>query len=106
MDLGEPYDAGTEILVPVIGEELARVERLRDEHHTRRLEGYLSGRGGALGSEFRSVRTGESAWRIAKNEGMPIWVLASYNPSVDLDELRPGQQLMLPVLSDTVVDTH
>ena len=46
-----------------------------------------------------------SAWAVAqKGYGFPVWLLEAYNPSVDLDRLRPGQELMVPVLADIVVD--
>jgi LysM repeat protein len=70
-----------------------------------RVEGYLASRGGSVGTDFVKVRTGDSAWKIAQdNQGIPVWVLEAYNPSVDLDALRPGQELMVPVLADVVVD--
>jgi len=33
-------------------------------------------------------------------------LLETYNPSVELDRLRPGQQLMVPVIADIVVDAE
>jgi len=105
LDLDGEYPVGTEILLPVEGEALAEIEKNRDEHWQRRVDGYLASRGGAVSTEFYSVRTGDSAWSIARDKySMPIWVLEAYNPSLDLDRLRPGQELMVPVLADTVVD--
>ncbi|MBW1880801.1 MAG: LysM peptidoglycan-binding domain-containing protein [Deltaproteobacteria bacterium] len=105
LDLDGDYPVGTEILLPAEGEALAEIEVNRDEHWQRRVDGYLSSRGGAVSTEFYSIRTGDSAWGIARDKySMPIWVLEAYNPSVDLDRLRPGQELLVPVLADTVVD--
>jgi len=105
LDLSGNYAVGTEIFLPVTGEDLAQVTERRDQHRERKIEGYLNARGGALGSDFYTVATGDTAWSIAHSgQGIPIWVLDAYNPGVQLDRLVPGQQLMVPILSDTVVD--
>jgi hypothetical protein len=83
------------------------VEEGRERHRTARLDGYLAARGGTVATDFHAVRTGETAWSIARDmQGIPVWVLEAYNPSVDLDALRPGQSLMVPVLADIVVDAE
>lgn len=105
LELDGDYPVGTELLIAAEGEALAEIEQRRESHWTRRVEGYLASRGGAVSSEFYKVRTGDSAWTIARKQyGMPVWMLDAYNPSVDLDHLRPGQELMVPVLADIVVD--
>ncbi len=107
LDLGRPYMAGIEVRIPVEGQALAALEQARDAHHTKRAEGYLASRGGAIGAEFITVRTGDNATTIARDQqGLPLWLVETYNPSVDLDRLRPGQQLMIPVLADIVVDAE
>ena len=54
-----------------------------------------------------TVRTGDSATSIAREQmGIPLWLLQTYNPDADLDRLRPGQELMVPVLADIVVDAE
>lgn len=101
--LDEALPVGAEVLLPIDAEVQAAVERRRDAHHQRRADGYLAARGGAAGSEFYTVRTGDSAWTIARDHaGIPVWLVETYNPAVDLERLRPGQQLMLPILGDTV----
>jgi hypothetical protein len=101
----DTLEVGTEVRVPVDEESRARIEQRRTAHHHRRAEGYLASRGGTVGTEFYTVRTGETAWSIANDAlGIPVWMLETYNPAVDLDRLRPGQDLMVPVVADTVVD--
>lgn len=105
LSLGGTYPVGTEIRVPADPERQAELERAREAHHARRAEGYLASRGGARGTEFYTVRTGDTAWSIAMDaHGIPVWLLETYNPSVDLERLRPGQDLMVPILADTVAD--
>jgi LysM repeat protein len=105
LDLDAVLDVGTPIVIPVGAELRATIDASRDAHHTRRAEGYLASRGGATGTEYYRVRTGDSAWSIAHAHGpIPVWLVETYNPSVDLDALRPGMELLLPVLGDTVAN--
>ncbi len=106
--LDVPLAVGTSVLVPSLEEGLAsRIEVARDAHHIRRAEGYLASRGGSVGTEFYEVRTGDTAWSIAQDHaGLPVWLVESLNPSVDLERLRPGQELMLPVVADTVAQVE
>lgn len=105
LDLHGRYPVGTEVLLPVGDELAATIVEQREAHHRKRVEGYLASRGGAKGTNFHRVRTGETAWSIAQDaDKLPVWVVESYNPTVDLEALRPGQELMLPILADTVVD--
>ncbi|MEL6343884.1 MAG: LysM domain-containing protein [Myxococcota bacterium] len=80
-------------------------EDARAEATGGRLQRYLERRGGEISTIEHTVRTGETAWGIARDVvGVPMWVLALYNPSVDLDRLTIGQTLMAPQLGDTVAD--
>lgn len=105
LDLSGQYAVGTEVFLPLTGESLSIVERARTAHRDVRVDGYLAMRGGSVGNTFYSVRTGDTVWGIAQeNQAIPVWLVEAYNPSVNLDTVRPGDELMLPVLSDTVVD--
>ncbi len=103
LPLDDMLPVGTAVLVPLDVEGRGKLEANRDAHHLRRAEAYLASRGGSVGTEFHRVRTGESAWTVAKeNSRIPVWLLETYNPSVDLDHLHPGMELMVPVLADSV----
>lgn len=105
LPLDGQYPPGTIVRVPADAVDLALVEARRDAHWKRKLDGYLASRGGEQGVESYRVRTGDSAWTIARHaQGIPMWVLAAYNPDVRLERLVPGQALQVPVLQDTVVD--
>ena len=105
LGLTEVYPVGTEIIVPLDPEARARVELARTQHHVARADGYLDSRGGVAGTDFYTVRSGDTAWSISRNElGIPVWLLETYNPSVDLDRIAPGTRLMVPALADTVAD--
>ena len=105
LELTGSYHVGTEVFLPITGEQLSQVESARAQHREARVDGYLAMRGGSVGNDFYAVRTGDTAWDIARHsQDIPVWLLEAYNPSVDLDRLRPGDELMVPVLADTVAD--
>lgn len=106
LDLDAVHPVGAAVVVPGAGdEETARIGAQRVAHHARRAEGYLASRGGAVGVEVVKVRTGDSATTIAREQmGIPVWLLQVYNPDADLEHIRPGQQLLVPVVADVVVD--
>ena len=108
LDLEGGYPVGTTIRVPVESPEMeARIADRREAHREARVEGYVASRGGAIGTSFVAVRTGDTATSIAReNQDVPVWLIEAYNPEVDLDHLRPGQELMVPVLADIVVDAE
>ena len=73
----------------------------RDAFEDARLDRYLARRGELVGVTTHTVGTGETAWQIAKDHGaLPLWVLASFNRGQDLDRLRIGQEINLPMLGD------
>ncbi len=52
-----------------------------------------------VGSEMHIVRSGESIWVLAQRKyNVPIWLLRQYNPDVDLGDVRPGTELVIPHL--------
>lgn len=104
VELDTKLDVGDRIILPVAGDARAHVERNRDAHHQRRAEAYLNSRGGSVGTDFYVVRSGDNAWNVARDAmGVPVWLVETYNPSVDLSTIKPGQQLMFPIIADTVV---
>lgn len=104
LDLRGTYPVGTEVSVPLDGGDVAALVLARDAHHIERAEGYLRGRGGTVRSDFVTVSTGDTAWGIAHGRlDIPVWLLETYNPSTDLDQLRPGQELMYPVIGEDEV---
>ena len=101
VSLTATLDVGTIVQVPADHARRSRIEQARDAHHLRRAEGYLESRGGASATRFYVVKTGDTAWSIARRQGdVPVWLVEAFNPSMNLDALRPGEVLMLPILAD------
>lgn len=105
MDVGQPLRPGQALLLPVDAVPAEALLARRDQALADRLERYLRARGGVAGVRTHRVRTGETAWGIAKDGAdVPTWVLAAYNPDLDLDRLRIGDSLQVPVLAELVAE--
>lgn len=51
------------------------------------------------------IRAGDSIWVLAlRKYNVPIWLFRQYNPSLDLDSVRPGTRVKFPVLNDVEPD--
>ncbi len=97
------HDVGTEIVIAADDDLRATIDASRDAHHADRVERFLSRRGGVVDHATYTVRTGDTAWHVARQNGdVPVWIVEALNPTVDLDDLRPGQRLTLPVTADMV----
>ena len=98
---------GATLLMPLEAELADAFMEARTFAREDRLGRYISGRGGLVSVEPHSVRTGETGWGIAHGQaGVPVWVLASFNPDVELDQLGIGQHLQLPVFADSVASAE
>ncbi len=108
LDPTESLFPGQSLLIPSADEACDdTIVRTRDTASQARLDGYLDRRGGLMAVEEHRVRTGETAWGIAREQlGIPTWVLAAYNPDTDLEHLGIGERLMVPVLADTVAEVE
>lgn len=99
---------GLEITAPLVPGQVLRIpmadreafEASRSGALESRLERYLAANGGLAGIEGYTVRTGDTAWAIAKHvAGVPAWVLAAFNAGSSLDHLSVGATLYLPIMT-------
>lgn len=45
------------------------------------------------------IRSGESIWILALREyDVPVWLFRQYNPEVDMENVRPGTKINMPIL--------
>jgi LysM repeat protein len=55
------------------------------------------------GTEVYIVRRGDALWTVTQRFGqLPIWLLQQYNPDVDLADLHPGTQIVMPRVENVV----
>jgi membrane-bound lytic murein transglycosylase D len=56
-----------------------------------------------VGTEVYIVRRGDALWTVTQRYAqLPIWLLQQYNPDVDLADLRPGTQIVMPRVENVV----
>lgn len=51
------------------------------------------------GNDKHVIRSGESVWVLAQQRyNIPIWLLRQYNPDLNIGSLRPGTELIIPLV--------
>jgi LysM repeat protein len=56
-----------------------------------------------IGTEVYIVRKGDALWNVTQRfDQLPIWLLQQYNPDVDLADLRPGTQIVMPRVENVI----
>ncbi|MCP4805390.1 MAG: LysM peptidoglycan-binding domain-containing protein [Proteobacteria bacterium] len=103
LDPADPVFPGQEIQLLGGEEESIAYTASRQAFVDAKLERYMNRRGGLVGVDEHRVETGDTAWGLASEVAeVPMWVLAEFNNNGDLDRLRIGDRVMLPVLGDTI----
>ncbi len=98
IEITAPLVPGQILAIPIADRE--SFESSRNGALELRLERYLAANGGLAGIEGYTVRTGDTAWAIAKDiAGVPSWVLAAFNGDASLDHLSVGATIYLPIMT-------
>jgi membrane-bound lytic murein transglycosylase D len=70
-------------------------EKRRTYHETLQAAFFAGHR--IVGTRVYVARRGDSLWTIAQQHGaLPTWLVLHYNPDVDFDGLRAGQEIVVP----------
>jgi LysM repeat protein len=94
---------GQALMLPIEGSDLDALEEERVADAEAKLARFIAKRGGLAGIAAHEVRAGDSAWAISKREAMvPLWVLSAFNTKVDMEALKPGDTIYLPVMGQTL----
>jgi membrane-bound lytic murein transglycosylase D len=71
-------------------------ETRRREYHRELQAAYFAAHR-ILGTEVYIARPGDSLWTLTQHAAqMPMWLVQQYNPDVDLADLHPGTQIVMP----------
>jgi membrane-bound lytic murein transglycosylase D len=77
-------------------------EHKRREYHQELQAAYFAAHR-IIGTEVYIVRRGDNLWTVTQRfVQLPIWLLQQYNPDVDLADLHPGTQVVMPRVEDVV----
>jgi membrane-bound lytic murein transglycosylase D len=78
-------------------------QKRREYHQTLQASYFASHR--IVGTEVYIARRGDSMWTITQRFAeLPVWLIQQYNPDLDLSELRPGTQIVMPRVEPVVAN--
>lgn len=89
------------IKVPLHRTAAREFEQSRYEYHKRLQEDFFTVFKIANFLSY-TISTGDNYWALCRQKfDIPLWLLKHYNPGVDLAELKPGQQIIIPEIAKT-----
>jgi membrane-bound lytic murein transglycosylase D len=75
-------------------------EQKRREYHRTEQASYFAAHR-IVGTDIYLARRGDSGWTVTQhNSDLPLWLLQQYNPDLDLAEMRPGTQIVVPKIEE------
>jgi membrane-bound lytic murein transglycosylase D len=78
-------------------------QKRREYHQTLQATYFASHR--IVGTEVYIARRGDSMWTITQRFAeLPVWLIQQYNPDLDLAELHPGTQIVMPRVEAVVAN--
>jgi membrane-bound lytic murein transglycosylase D len=78
----------------------ADFEQQRREYHRVLQASYFAAHR-IVGADSYTVKRGDSLWTVRQRAGeLPVWLLQQYNPDVDIGEMRPGVELVVPKVEE------
>jgi membrane-bound lytic murein transglycosylase D len=102
MSFGKPVLIGHKIKLDFPRVSREDFETKRREYHVELQASYFASNR-IIGTEVYIVRRGDALWTVTQRFGqLPIWLLQQYNPDVDLADLRPGTQIVMPRVENVV----
>jgi membrane-bound lytic murein transglycosylase D len=104
MSHGRPVVVGRRLKLDFARVSREDFEKKRREYHQTLQAAYFAAHR-IVGSEVYIVRRGDSLWTVTQRfSQLPIWLLRQYNPDLDLADLRPGTQVVMPRVEDVVAN--
>jgi membrane-bound lytic murein transglycosylase D len=74
-------------------------QKRREYHRTQQATYFATHR--IVGTEVYLARRGDSGWTVTQhNSELPLWLLQQYNPDLDLSEMHPGTQIVVPKIEE------
>jgi membrane-bound lytic murein transglycosylase D len=79
-------------------------EQKRREYHQELQASYFASHR-IVGTEVYIARRGDSMWTITQRFAeLPVWLIQQYNPDLDLADLHPGTQIVMPRVEPVVAN--
>jgi membrane-bound lytic murein transglycosylase D len=78
-------------------------QKRREYHQTLQASYFASHR--IVGTEVYIARRGDSMWTITQRFAqLPVWLIQQYNPDLDLADLHPGTQIVMPRVEPVIAN--
>lgn len=98
MDFGRPLAIGHRLRLDFVRVSPEDFERRRLDHH-RALQAAFFDAFAVAGTEDHVLRRGETLWKLSRRKyEIPVWLIQQYNPEIDMNALRPGMRISIPVI--------
>ena len=99
----KPVLIGHKIKLEFVNVSREDFEAKRREYHRTQEATYFAGHR-IVGTETYLARRGDSGWTVTQhNPELPLWLLQQYNPDLNLAEMHPGTQIVLPKIEEVSV---
>ena len=98
MQYGTPLVIGRRLELDLSNVTSEEFEQRRKRYH-RDLQAAFFQRYRIEDTETREIESGESLWSLTRpNTDIPTWLLRQHNPDKDFAALRPGSEIVIPVV--------
>jgi membrane-bound lytic murein transglycosylase D len=98
LGVNEPLQVHQKIKIPLDQVDRTAFEERRYEYHKEIEEDFFTSYR-TDGVRIYKIKKGDSIWALCRNEfEVPFWLLKKYNETVDFNNLRPSQEIMVPVV--------
>src|SRR5580698_3353034 len=99
---GKPVIVGRKIHLDFHRVTHEEFEQKRREYHQELQASYFASNR-IVGTEVYIARRGDSMWTITQRFAqLPVWLIQQYNPDLDLADLHPGTQIVMPRVEPVV----
>lgn len=98
---GQTLRPGTRLIVPLRNVSAERFNHHRLAFHYAREQEFFSEYNITEIREVQ-VRPGQSAWNLAQDNNVPMWLFYRENPELLTDPMKPGMRVSLPVVQQMV----
>ncbi|HSY06967.1 MAG TPA: transglycosylase SLT domain-containing protein [Steroidobacteraceae bacterium] len=96
----KPVLIGHKIKLEFVKVSREEFEQKRREYHREQQASYFASHR-IVGTEVYLARHGDSGWTVTQhNAALPLWLLQQYNPDLDLSEMHPGTQIVVPKIEE------
>ena len=102
---GKPVIVGRKVHLDFHRVTHEEFEQKRREYHQELQASYFASHR-IVGTEVYIARRGDSMWTITQRFAqLPVWLIQQYNPDLDLADLHPGTQIVMPRVEPVVAGT-